>query len=407
MARAPLLALFGVFLGCTSSIDVLGEREQNDETPDVSGPLDAPDLPNVLDLPTSVVDAQVNDAFSQLFFGDPETEAVFRDQGDGTGFIEDIANNDVRTDSMGYGMLVTVQLDQREVFDKLWAWARTHMLSQTGPTSGLLSWRCETTGDGCAAYTATDASSVIVTSLLMAETRWSSLGRHDYGGDALALLDAMADIEERNGGVVDGVVNCFNTDRALPRSGSSSPETQVPVDYLMPAFYEMWSKHDTQREQFWLATAENSRALLSSVSHDSTGLLPEKVTYDGAPIPESDDYTSTTSRTLLNLSLDNTWYGPRGWIVEDNERRLDFFLGQGIDSYVSQYTLEGEPLVDFNTVAHSSLVALAAGTSDSDEYEVFMDALLAEPVPEGTFRYYDGMLYMLSLLVLSGQLSPG
>jgi oligosaccharide reducing-end xylanase len=52
-------------------------------------------------------------------------------------------------------------------------------------------------------------------------------------------------------------------------------------------------------------------------------------------------------------------------------------------------------------------VALAAGTSESEDYDVFIDALLAEPIPEGTFRYYDGMLYMLSLLVLSGQLTPG
>jgi oligosaccharide reducing-end xylanase len=93
--------------------------------------------------------------------------------------------------------------------------------------------------------------------------------------------------------------------------------------------------------------------------------------------------------------------------VEDNERRLDFFLGQGVDTYVSQYTLAGEPLVTFNTAAHLSLVALAAGTSESEDYDVFIDALLAEPIPEGTFRYYDGMLYMLSLLVLSGQLTPG
>ena len=33
--------------------------------------------------------------------------------------------------------------------------------------------------------------------------------------------------------------------------------------------------------------------------------------------------------------------------------------------------------------------------------------MLDEPVPTGSFRYYDGMLYMISLLVLSGQMTPG
>ena len=37
------------------------------------------------------------------------------DEGDDTGYVEDIYHEDVRTDSMAYGMLVTVQLDQREV----------------------------------------------------------------------------------------------------------------------------------------------------------------------------------------------------------------------------------------------------------------------------------------------------
>src|SRR5690606_12674358 len=114
----------------------------------------------------------LNDAFRQLFFGDPETEAVFFPQEDGTGYIKDIANGDVRTDSMAYGMLVTVQLDQREVFDELWAWTKSHMMSPSGASAGLLRWRCSTSGDECARSAATDASSLIATTLLLAQRRW-------------------------------------------------------------------------------------------------------------------------------------------------------------------------------------------------------------------------------------------
>src|SRR5690606_2809200 len=205
--RTGLLIACALSLGC-QSVDVLGSRgkpQSNEEEPGK--------FPNLLEerqqVPISRVNAQLNDAFVQLFFGDPETEAVFRDQGDGSGYLEDIANGDVRTDSMGYGMLVTVQLNQREVFDKLWAWTKTYMRDPDGPSEGLLRWRCNTSGQECATTAATDASSIIVTSLFMASTRWGAGSAHDYEADGQALLSTMVTVEERNGGVVDGARNLF------------------------------------------------------------------------------------------------------------------------------------------------------------------------------------------------------
>lgn len=404
MTRAVAIALGAVLLGCTTT-DVLGTRAQSDS--DTDSPVD---LPNPLDerqqIPISEVNARLNAAFLQLFYGDPETEAVYRDQGDGTGFVEDVANQDVRTDSMAYGMLVTVQLDYRNEFDKLWSWTKEHMQSPSGASAGLLRWRCDLSGENCEPTAATDASSIIATSLLMAESRWGNAGAHDYEADGLALLEVMATIEQRNGGVVDGVVNCFDVDAALPRYDSARNVKETPVDYLMPAFYEIWARRDPARAGLWRRMADNARSLLSRVSDPVTGLLPEAVTYDGVPVPGRDAYRVTTSRTYLNLALDQIWDGPYDWIVEQNERRLDFFLGVGVDAYVAEYTLDGTPLVNFNGTAHRALVALAAGTSENPAHDVFLEALLDEPIPTGDLRYYSGMLYMLSLLVLSGQMTP-
>lgn len=36
------------------------------------------------------------------------------------GYIEDILNNDVRTEGMSYGMMIAVQLDKKTEFDRLW-----------------------------------------------------------------------------------------------------------------------------------------------------------------------------------------------------------------------------------------------------------------------------------------------
>lgn len=401
-----------LLLGC-SSLDVLGSRALEDvEAPVGSGgapPAVVPNLPNLLEertnVPLTEVRARVNAAFLQLFYGDPATEAVFRDQGDGTAYIEDIANNDVRTDSMAYGMLVTVQLDQREVFDKLWSWTKQRMLAADGPREGLLNWRCDTTGANCDSVAATDSTSLIATSLFMADSRWGEAGAHPYQEDALALLEAATTVESRNGGIVDGVMNLFDLAAALPRMSSVGPVGQTPTEYLMPAFYEIWAAHDAERALWWRQMAENSRSLLAQVGHPESGLLPAYVNYEGTPIDGKNDYEPTTHRTLLNLALDDSWNGPSTAGLRQTERLLDFFLSEGLDDYVSHYSRKGEKVTTFNTSEHRALVAVAAGLSTRPEHEVFLERLLAEPIPSGTYRYYDGMLYMLSLLQLSGQLT--
>jgi oligosaccharide reducing-end xylanase len=175
----------------------------------------------------------------------------------------------------------------------------------------------------------------------------------------------------------------------------------------MPAFYEIWAKHDPDRADVWLRMAENARWLLQRAPHPVTGLYPEVITYAGTPSPRFNNYIATTSRTLLNLTLDYLWTNQESWIVDQNEHILDFFLAQGVDNYAAEYTTAGMPLTTYNSAAHRSLVALAAGTTSSSHYDVFLEVLLKEPIPMGVYRYYDGMLYMLSLMVLSGQMTPG
>lgn len=366
------------------------------------------EIPNILeervDAPLAVVNEKVNAAFEQLFFGDPWTEAVFRDLGDGSAFIEDIYHQDVRTDSMGYGMLVAVQLGKEEVFDQLWTWAKRHMLNTEGPAAGLLNWNCSKDGSVCTPASSTDAMSVIVTALFLADSRFPD-GAHDYLLDADSLLDAMTRIEQRNGGIVAGVVNSFDLEVGLPRPGSISFAAVVPVDYVMPAFYEYWAVKRPEEAELWTWIADNSRTLLSHILEPATGLYPGTVDYTGAPVPGAWNYTATTSRAHFNLALDHLRYGPHEWVVARNEVLLDFFLAQGVDTYAAEYAITGEPLVTFNTPAHRSMVALAAGTTLRNRHDPFLNELLDQATPSGTFRYYDGMLYLLSLLVLSGQFS--
>ena len=61
------------------------------------------------------------------FFEGGEDERVYYPVEEDMAYIEDTGNHDVRTEGMSYGMMFAVQLDQKEVFDRLWKWAKTYM----------------------------------------------------------------------------------------------------------------------------------------------------------------------------------------------------------------------------------------------------------------------------------------
>jgi oligosaccharide reducing-end xylanase len=79
-------------------------------------------------------------------------------------------------------------------------------------------------------------------------------------------------------------------------------------------------------------------------------------------------------------------------------------MGQGIDRFVDRYTLDGKPLSERHspgmvaTAAVGSLAAVQGKDSDA-----FVDALWTMPVPSGEQRYYDGMLYLMSMMHCSGE----
>lgn len=95
-----------------------------------------------------ISDAQVEERLSQListFFYD-EKERLYFPVGDDMAYIEDTGNNDARTEGMSYGMMLCVQLDMKEEFDRIWKWAKTYMYMEEGENEGYFAWSCQTDG---------------------------------------------------------------------------------------------------------------------------------------------------------------------------------------------------------------------------------------------------------------------
>lgn len=127
-----------------------------------------------------ISDAQVEERLSQListFFYD-EKERLYFPVGDDMAYIEDTGNNDARTEGMSYGMMLCVQLDMKEEFDRIWKWAKTYMYMEEGENEGYFAWSCQTDGTKNSYGPAPDGEEYFAMALFFASHRWGDGGRY-------------------------------------------------------------------------------------------------------------------------------------------------------------------------------------------------------------------------------------
>ncbi|XXX73229.1 glycosyl hydrolase family 8 [Sorangium sp. So ce134] len=393
---------------CGNTEDWLGhDRMTSDELGPLTGPSEYPNaLRDVLGKTDEEIASKIDDHFEQLFYGDPWQEAIFyTDASDpDRAYIWDVLHTQVRTEGMGLGMIITVQLDKREEFDRLWRYAKTWLERRSGPRQGYyMSWCDVPTSDKPVLCADPFGLQQLAMALLFAHGRWGSdTGSIDYGAEAIALLEVMQYKETLNGGVDDGVTNTFDAETKLvvdvphvDAAGTTRPSAE------MPAYYELWAQ--ATGDSFWSEAADSAREHLRRSAHPSTGLIPERAHFDGTPVTGSANFDSESYRALLNIGLDHVWFGVDPWQVEEANRLLAFFSKQGIDWYGASYTLDGIP-VEWGhptaLVVMNGVVGLVATTEDRAQY---IEAAWAAEQETGWPRYYSGLLHLLSLLTLSGQ----
>jgi oligosaccharide reducing-end xylanase len=350
--------------------------------------------------------AKLDAAWQSLFYGNDDFERVYYPVGDDMAYVLDVGNSDIRSEGMSYGMMIAVQLDKQEEFNRIWTWAKTYMYQTEGPYSGYFSWHNLPDGSQLDANPASDGEEWFVMALFFAAGRWGNgEGIYDYQAQANEILHTMLHKSEE-GSIA---TNMFDDETRqvvfVPRLGDVSSFTDP--SYHLPHYYELWAEWADQDNDYWRDAAERSRAFLKTTVHPETGLMPDYANFDGTPRSfGGDDHTVfrfDAWRTTMNIAVDYSWFRKDEWAVEQSNRILNFFYEQGIDSYANQYTLEGEPLSgDRSTglIAMNGVGALAATTNTRTE---FVQQLWDLTPPTGRWRYYDGLLYMLALLHASGE----
>ena len=351
------------------------------------------------------VSAKLDAGFHQLFHGRDDTERLYYPAGADLAYIADTGNGDVRSEGMSYGMMIAVQLDHRDEFDRLWRWAKAHMEHADGPRRGYFAWRCTRDGRQLDPGSASDGEEWFATALFLASHRWGDAGAFNYGAEAQALLRAML-----HQPAADGVTSIFDRGRKqvvfAPTAGAAG---FTDPSYHLPVFYELWARWaaDPADRAFWAAAARESRAFFRRCADPRTGLMPEYAQFDGTPFTSQTfgggkaDFRFDAWRTLANPALDYAWWRADPWEVEQSNRVLRFLQTHAPD-IPNQFTLDGRPLssdVSIGLIAMASVAGLAA---DPDLTRPFVQRLWDAPIPTGRWRYYDGLLYQLALLQVSG-----
>lgn len=355
--------------------------------------------------PTSV-QTRLKNLFERLFInGNQDSERIFFEHGEDQAYVLDVLHDDTRMDAMGYGMLLTAQFDYPDEFARLWNAVQTQFRYATGPRKGYYRFSCATDFSACTDQIDSFGSFYVVTALFMASQRWAN---SSYHAGALEVLAAMRD-KEVNGVATEGVLNLF-TDGGIPRRIplADATGTVSPVS-LLPAFFEFW--YTNTQDLFWHQAAESSRELLLIGANPDTGLTADVLTETGAVVEMPGMFREEAYPAGFQLALDAAWFPrsaegeepPEDYVKQVN-RLLGFFNRQSATSYSALYAVDGTVVDEKTSMALVALNGAAAAIATLPSRDAFLQRAWETAATSGTFRFYDGIYQLLSLMFLGGEL---
>lgn len=346
------------------------------------------------------IQERLDNIWYEIFEG---PDKVYFENDEGLGYVVDTGNIDVRTEGMSYAMLLAVQYDKKDYFDKLWGWTKKYMYMDTGENAHYFAWSVDPSGEKNSYGPAPDGEEFFAIDLIFASNRWGDgEGIYNYLHEAQELLkymvhkgskfegDPMFDPETK---LIKFVPNCDFTDPS----------------YHVPHFYDYFAIHAYEEDRaFFKEAAQASREYLPTAFHPETGLNPEYSLYDGTPKYDSEHphFYSDAYRTAMNVAIDMEWNEKIPVLQERLKTLQQFFIDENNPGYQYELTIEGEP-TDKEILHPVGLLATLASASlankETDNAKEFVKRFWATPIRKGERRYYDNFLYAFSFMALSGR----
>ena len=358
------------------------------------------------------IDRRVNEVFHEMFFG---PDRIYQEDGRDMGYMVDTGNDDARTEGMSYGMMMAVQMDNKDIFDRLWRWSLTYMHHDSGKYKDYFAWSCALDGTRNAQGPAPDGEEYFAMALFFASHRWGD-GEppFDYSNQARKILRACVHKGSDRDTSGQGGDPMWDPETYLIKFVPEAPFTDP--SYHIPHFYELFSLWaDEEDRAFWVKAAEASRAYLHKAVNPDTGLAPNLSNFNGSPLPIDESkgiwgvlgscYFSDAYRVAINLALDWDWFGKDPWQPEILNTLLSFVF---TDKRASEYVLfpdgrifDKEPIM--HPVGMKASWACASLAVDGEYSAQAVRRFWDMPLRRDKRRYYDNCLYFFTLLALSGR----
>lgn len=350
------------------------------------------------------IQARLERNWTEMFEG---PDKIYWENDEGLGYVMDTGNHDVRTEGMSYAMMIAVQYDRKDVFDKLWGWVMKYMFMTEGLHKGYFAWSVDLSGVPNADGPAPDGEEYFAMALFLASGRWGDgEGVYEYSRHARSILHTCVHRGEDGEGYP-----MWNPENHLIKF---IPETEwTDPSYHLPHFYEVFAQRADEADRpLWREAAAASRRYLVTACHPETGMNPEYSNYDGTPHVDERDhwhFYSDAYRTAGNIGLDCLWNGVVPELCDANARLQRFFLEH---DRTCVYAVDGTPVDEtvlhpvgfIAATAEGSLAAMHSQEPDALDNAIRWVRLLWDtPIRTGTRRYYDNFLYAFAFLALAGE----
>jgi endo-1,4-beta-D-glucanase Y len=303
------------------------------------------------------------------------------------------------SEGIAYGMLIAVYMNDRAMFDTLWAYA------QSKSAGGFMNWRISASGGVLGMGGATDADEDMAWALLMADKQWGGT----YKTAAVTLINNIWNREVDQGG-----------GNVLKPGDNFGGANQTNPSYFAPSYYRVFAKVTTNN---WMAVVESSYSILGKAM-GTNGLVPNWVNSQGVGVAGSNNdakgpyFGYDACRTPWRIALDYCEYGePRA--LAYMEKIAPFYISQsttGLGGIKDGYTTAGGPppaaVAPLGTYAAGMAffgpggVAAMGGGHTAFVSTVYTALSSNTTGPSmnigGVFTYFHASWGLLSLLTMSG-----
>ena len=373
------------------------DKEKNYSGAYYTGNYESP-FKTVLGKTDEEIQKKMDDLWNHYFKGDNNSK-VYYDKGN-EAYIKDINNNDVRSEGMSYGMMIAVQTNHKEEFDKLWNWAKNHMWHKSGGWDGYFAWQRNDSGTGGDDNCAPDGEMYFMMSLLFAANRWND---SKYMDDAQYILKKMWD---------NGQHSLFNPQHYVITFQPQGNENNFSdPSYDLPAYVDLFARWSTTNQDKWSKAAKATRDHLYKSSNPKSGLFSDYNNFDGTPHGVSyngnaEKYMYDAMRCAMNFGMDYYLFGADSARQEEMARRIiDFFEKDGYKH--ARFNWDGSNPQEQYTQGEAGANAVAAMALINDsKYDAAVKKNLElawnTEFMTGQYRYYDGLVHYLAMLHLSG-----